>query len=141
MKLEKKIEEESLAVMLGINDQNLRYIKKQFPETKINVKGSTFFIDGEEVAIKNIHIVANEFVNWRQLPALTVMNAADVSIINNSFSRDPMITTRDTLWLGKKPLRILYSKNVEVEGNKFTGEDISSEPVRIIKSEDVKIRN
>ena len=54
MKLEKKIEEESLAVMLGINDQNLRYIKKQFPETKINVKGSTFFIDGEEVAIKKV---------------------------------------------------------------------------------------
>ena len=54
MKLEKKIEEGSLAAMLGINDQNLRYIKKQFPETKINVKGSTFFIDGEEVAIKKV---------------------------------------------------------------------------------------
>jgi|TARA_B100000315_G_scaffold145655_1_gene134536 hypothetical protein len=103
--------------------------------------GQWDIVETEEVAIKNIHIVDNEFVNWRQLPALTVMNAADVSIINNSFSRDPMITTRDTLWLGKKPLRILYSKNVEVEGNKFTGEDISSEPVRIIKSEDVKIRN
>ena len=51
------------------------------------------------------------------------------------------MVTKDTLWLGKKPLRILYSKNVEVRGNKFIGEDISSEPVEIIKSENVKIGN
>ena len=69
------------------------------------------------------------------------MNAANVSIINNRFIRDPMMVTKDTLWLGKKPLRILYSKNVEVRGNKFIGEDISSEPVEIIKSEDVKMGN
>jgi hypothetical protein len=68
------------------------------------------------------------------------MNAVNVSIINNRFIRDPMMVTKDTLWLGKKPLRILYSKNVEVRGNKFIGEDIISEPVEIIKSEDVKLR-
>ena len=74
------------------------------------------------------------------MPALTIMNAADVSIINNRFIRDPMMVTKDTLWLGKKPIRILYSKNVEVRGNKFTGADIINEPVEIIKSEDVKLR-
>jgi len=39
--------------------------------------------------------------------------------------------------LGKKPLRILYCKNVEVRGNKFIGEDIVSDPVEIIKSENI----
>ena len=102
--------------------------------------GQWDIIETEEIAIKNLHIVDNEFLNWRQLPALTVMNAVNVSIINNRFIRDPMMVTKDTLWLGKKPLRILYSKNVEVRGNKFIGEDIISEPVEIIKSEDVKLR-
>jgi len=69
------------------------------------------------------------------------MNAANVRLINNRFIRDPIMVTKDTLWLGKKPIRILYSKNVELRGNKFIGEDISSEPVEIIKSEDVTIGN
>tara|TARA_B110000037_G_scaffold111598_1_gene128741 strand:+ start:5014 stop:6951 length:1938 start_codon:yes stop_codon:yes gene_type:complete len=101
-------------------------------------KGQWDILETEDIAIKNIHIVDNEFVNWRQVPALTIMNAANVSIINNRFIRDPIMVTKDTLWLGKKTIRILYSKNVEVEGNKFTGTDIISEPVEIIKSEDVK---
>jgi len=100
--------------------------------------GQWDIIETEDTAIKNLHIVDNEFLNWRQLPALTIMNAANVSIINNRFVRDPMMVTKDTLWLGKKPLRILYCKNVEVRGNKFIGEDIRCEPVEIIKSEDVK---
>jgi hypothetical protein len=104
-------------------------------------KGQYDIIETEDIAIKNLHIVDNEFLNWRQLPALTIMNAANVSIINNRFIRDSMMVTKDTLWLGKKPLRILYSKNVEVRGNKFIGEDISSEPVEIIQSEDVKMGN
>jgi hypothetical protein len=101
-------------------------------------KGQYDIIETEEIAIKNIHIVDNEFLNWRQLPALTIMNAANVSIINNRFIRDPLMVSKDTLWLGKKPLRILYSKNVDVRGNKFIGEDIVSDPVEIIKSEEVK---
>ena len=100
--------------------------------------GQWDIIETEDIAIKNLHIVDNKFLNWRQLPALTIMNAANVSIINNRFIRDPIMVTKDTLWLGKKTIRILYSKNVEVEGNKFTGTDIISEPVEIIKSEDVK---
>ena len=104
-------------------------------------KGQYDIIETEDIAIKNLHIVDNEFLNWRQLPALTIMNAANVSIINNRFIRDPMMVAKDTLWLGKKPIRILYSKNVELRGNKFIGEDISSEPVEIIKSEDVTIGN
>jgi hypothetical protein len=103
--------------------------------------GQWDIIETEDIAIKNFHIVDNEFVNWRQVPALTIMNAANVSIINNRFIRDPMMVTKDTLWLGKKPLRILYCKNVEVRGNKFIGEYISREPVEIIKSEDVKMGN
>jgi len=38
----------------------------------------------------------------------------------------------------KEPIRILYSKYLEVRGNKFIDEDISSELVEIIKSEEVK---
>jgi hypothetical protein len=101
-------------------------------------KGRWDILETEDIAIKNIHIVDNEFVNWRQVPALTIMNAANVSIINNKFIRDPMMVSKDTLWLGKKPIRILYCKNVDVRGNKFIGEDIVSDPVEIIKSEEVK---
>ena len=55
MKLEKKIiGEESLVAMLGINDENLRFIKKQFPDTKINVRGDAFFLDGQEDSLKKI---------------------------------------------------------------------------------------
>tara|TARA_B100001123_G_scaffold441807_1_gene583823 strand:+ start:363 stop:1301 length:939 start_codon:yes stop_codon:yes gene_type:complete len=55
MKLEKKITDESLLVsLLGINDENLRYLKKQFPSTKINVRGESFYLDGEEEAINEI---------------------------------------------------------------------------------------
>ena len=55
MKLEKKIKgEDSLVNILGINDENLRYIKKQFPDTKINVRGDAFFLDGGEESLKKI---------------------------------------------------------------------------------------
>ncbi len=55
MKLEKKITgEDSLVNILGINDENLRYIKKQFPDTKINVRGDAFFLDGGEESLKKI---------------------------------------------------------------------------------------
>jgi|TARA_B100001750_G_scaffold247864_1_gene275276 phosphate starvation-inducible PhoH-like protein len=55
MKLEKKITDETLLVsLLGINDENLRYLKKQFPSTKINVRGESFYLDGEEEAINEI---------------------------------------------------------------------------------------
>ncbi len=94
MKLEKKIEEESLAVMLGINDQNLRYIKKQFPETKINVKGSTFFIDGEEVAIKKVSTLIdklslmaskNQSISKEDILIHNSINIKDEDIIDNNF--------------------------------------------------------
>ena len=94
MKLEKKIEEESLAVMLGINDQNLRYIKKQFPETKINVKGSTFFIDGEEVAIKKVSSLIdklsmmadkNQNISKEDILIQNSINIKDEDIIDNNF--------------------------------------------------------
>tara|TARA_B100000586_G_scaffold174275_1_gene127313 strand:- start:2250 stop:3188 length:939 start_codon:yes stop_codon:yes gene_type:complete len=55
MKLEKKIKgEDSLVNILGINDENLRYIKKQFPDTKINVRGDAFFLDGGEESLNKI---------------------------------------------------------------------------------------
>ena len=40
----------------------------------------------------------------------------------------------------REPIRILYSKYLEMRGNKFIDEDISSEPVEIIKSEDIKLK-
>ena len=57
MKLEKKIKgEQSLVAMLGINDENLRFLKKQFPKTKINVRGDAFYLDGDEPAYVDMPI-------------------------------------------------------------------------------------
>lgn len=81
MKLEKKINEDSLVTMLGINDENLRYLKKQFPETKINVKGTTFFIDGEEAEIQQVSSLLDK------LSIMAVKSKSispeDISIFNN----------------------------------------------------------
>ncbi len=61
MKLEKKIrEEDSLITILGINDENLRFIKKQFPDTKINVRGDAFFLDGGEESLNKISILIDK---------------------------------------------------------------------------------
>ena len=55
MKLEKKIDgEQVLVAMLGINDENLRFLKKQFPKAKINVRGDSFYLDGEEKTLTKI---------------------------------------------------------------------------------------
>ena len=55
MKLEKKIKgEQSLVAILGINDENLRFLKKQFPKTKINVRGDAFYLDGDEQTLNKI---------------------------------------------------------------------------------------
>ena len=55
MKLVKKIDgEQLLGTMLGINDENLRILKKQFPKTKINVRGDSFYLDGEEKMLTKI---------------------------------------------------------------------------------------
>ncbi len=81
MKLEKKINEDSLVTMLGINDENLRYLKKQFPETKINVKGATFFIDGEEDEIEQVSSLLDK-LSLMAVKSKSI-SPEDISIFNN----------------------------------------------------------
>ena len=81
MKLEKKINEDSLVTMLGINDENLRYLKKQFPETKINVKGTTFFIDGEEAEIQQVSSLLDK-LSMMAVKSKSI-SPEDISIFNN----------------------------------------------------------
>jgi len=100
-------------------------------------KGQWDIIETKSTELRNLYFIDNRFYNWRQLPALTVMNAKNVLIRNNKFIRDKEFSRKDTLWLRKKPLRILDCKNVKVGGNKFMGENIKSDPVEIINSEDV----
>ena len=100
-------------------------------------KGQWDILESESVELRNLYFIDNTFYNWRQLPALTVMNAKNVIIRNNEFNRDKEFSRKDTLWLGEKSLRILNCKNVKVEGNNFMGENIKNDPIEIINSEDV----
>ena len=101
-------------------------------------RGQWDIIETKSIELSNLYIIDNDFINWRQLPALTIMNAHDVKIKDNRFVREEKFSGEDTLWSGKKPIRILYCKNVDVGGNKFRGEDIMSDPLEIINFEGVK---
>ena len=39
--------------LFGINDNNLKYIKKIFPELKINARGNILYIEGNKDKIEN----------------------------------------------------------------------------------------
>ena len=48
--------------ILGINDKNLKYIKSVFPNVKINVKGNTIHIDGQDNDAKEIIRIFDEML-------------------------------------------------------------------------------
>jgi hypothetical protein len=98
-------------------------------------------LESRSVELRNIHIIDNVFYNWRQLPALTIMNAENVTIKNNRFIREKDFSIKDTLWLGKKPVRILYSRDVEIGPQEFVGDDFEDgEQYEIVSSENVVIK-
>ena len=48
--------------ILGINDKNLKYIKSVFPNVRINVKGNTIHIDGQDKDAKKIMRIFDEML-------------------------------------------------------------------------------
>lgn len=48
--------------ILGINDKNLKYIKSVFPNVRINVKGNTIHIDGQDKDAKEIMRIFDEML-------------------------------------------------------------------------------
>ena len=48
--------------ILGINDKNLKYIKSVFPNVRINVKGNTIHIDGQDKDPKEIMRIFDEML-------------------------------------------------------------------------------
>ncbi len=103
--------------------------------------GQWEIIQTDAVELRNLHFIGNEWRNWRQLPALTVMNAEGVTIRDNTFVRDTDARRRDPLWLGRAPIRILHSRNVEIGAQMFLGADFDPGGVRanveVVDSENV----
>ena len=48
--------------ILGINDKNLKYIKSVFPNVKINVRGNTIYIDGNNTEANEIIRIFDEML-------------------------------------------------------------------------------
>ena len=97
-------------------------------------------IENESIELSNIHIIENEWYNWWQLPALTIMNARNVTITNNRFIREEEFSKKDTLWLNQPPVRVLYSKDVKIGPQEFVGDVFSNRNnIEVIGSENVEM--
>ena len=104
-------------------------------------RGQWDIAETRSIELSNLYIIDNEFVNWWQLPALTIMNTDCVHIEGNRFIRDKEFAEKDTLWLGKKPLRILYCRNVEIGKQIINNRVMNLEQIEIIDSENVNLMN
>ncbi len=63
MSFEKQIPSDvEIVNILGINDKNLKYIKSVFPNVKINVRGNTVYIDGQNCETKEISRIFDEML-------------------------------------------------------------------------------
>ncbi len=63
MSFEKQIPSDvEIVNILGINDKNLKYIKSVFPNVKINVRGNTVYIDGQNSEAKEISRIFDEML-------------------------------------------------------------------------------
>lgn len=97
-------------------------------------------VENESVELSNIHIIENEWYNWRQLSALTIMNARNVTIKNNSFIIEEEFSKKDTLWLDEPSIRVLYSKDVKIGPQEFEGDVFSKgNNIEVIGSENVEM--
>ena len=52
--------------LLGINDVNLKYLRKVFPSIDLNVRGNSIFLNGDEKLIADFQIIFEEMVNMNK---------------------------------------------------------------------------
>jgi len=57
---------QDIVKLLGINDVNLKYLRKVFPSINLNVRGNSIFLDGDEKLIADFQIIFEEMVNMNK---------------------------------------------------------------------------
>ena len=57
---------QDIVKLLGINDVNLKYLRKAFPSIDLNVRGNSIFLDGDEKLIADFQIIFEEMVNMNK---------------------------------------------------------------------------
>ena len=57
---------QDIVKLLGINDVNLKYLRKVFPSIDLNVRGNSIFLDGDEKLIADFQIIFEEMVNMNK---------------------------------------------------------------------------
>jgi len=53
---------QDIVKLLGINDINIKYLRKVFPTIDLNVRGNTIFLDGDEKLISEFQKIFDEMV-------------------------------------------------------------------------------
>ena len=53
---------QDIVKLLGINDVNLKYLRKAFPSIELNVRGNSIFLEGDEKLISDFQKIFNEMV-------------------------------------------------------------------------------
>jgi len=97
--------------------------------------GQWDILESSSIELRNLYFTGNKFLNWRQLPALTIMNARNVVIKDNHFIRHKDFIGTDTLWLGKSAIRIIDCDNVIIGHQYFQmGEEETGNQIEIIDS-------
>ncbi len=57
---------QDIVKLLGINDVNLKYLRKAFPSIDLNVRGNSIFLDGDEKLISDFQKIFDEMVNMNK---------------------------------------------------------------------------
>ena len=53
---------QDIVKLLGINDVNLKYLRKAFPNIQLNVRGNSIFLEGDEKLISEFQKIFDEMV-------------------------------------------------------------------------------
>jgi len=53
---------QDIVKLLGINDVNLKYLRKAFPSIELNVRGNSIFLEGDEKLISDFQKIFDEMV-------------------------------------------------------------------------------
>lgn len=51
-----------LVNIFGVNDQNLNFLKSQFPNSKINLRGNIVYLEGSKEDIRNATSIIDELL-------------------------------------------------------------------------------
>ena len=111
--------------LFGINDSNLKYLKKIFPNVKINARGNILYLDGNQNNIDKLLNLIDEMITLNQnKQSIEIPDIELLMNMNGSLNGDNKklstinITNNKSIKVKNDGWRLLYAKMESTHGKR-----------------------